>query len=127
MKTIVGKFQAIILDKRKSDHTNERITVDNQQIKVVSSVKLLRLQLDDKLYFNLHIWNICKSVANKLNALIRNLMNFEEREILINNYFMANFNYCPLVWRLSSASSLNKIENFQKRALRFWCNDYENS
>ena len=47
------KFQAIILDKRKRDHTDEHITVDNQQIKVVSSVKLLRLQLDDKLNFNL--------------------------------------------------------------------------
>ena len=34
------KFQAVILDKRKSDHTNERMTVYNQQIKVVSSVKL---------------------------------------------------------------------------------------
>ena len=34
------KFQAIILDKRKSDYTNERITVHNQQIKVLSSVKL---------------------------------------------------------------------------------------
>ena len=29
------KFQAIILVKQKSDRTNERITVDNQQIKVV--------------------------------------------------------------------------------------------
>ena len=34
------KFQAVILVKRKSDHTNERMTVYNQQIKVVSSVKL---------------------------------------------------------------------------------------
>ena len=34
------KFQAVILDKRKSDHTNERMTVYNQQIKVVSSAKL---------------------------------------------------------------------------------------
>ena len=39
-----AKFQANILVKRKSDRTNERITVDNQQIKVVSSVKLLALQ-----------------------------------------------------------------------------------
>ena len=37
------KFQAIILDKQKRDHTDECITVDNQQIKVVSSVKLLDL------------------------------------------------------------------------------------
>ena len=37
------KFQAIILDKRKREHTDERITVQNQQIKVVLSVKLLGL------------------------------------------------------------------------------------
>ena len=45
----------MILAKQKSDHTNERITADNHQIKVVSSVKLLGLQLDDKLNINLHI------------------------------------------------------------------------
>ena len=60
------KFPAIILDKRKSDHTNERTAVDNQQIKVV---KLLDLQLDEKLNFNLRIGNICKSAAIELNAL----------------------------------------------------------
>ena len=38
---------------------------------------------------------------------------------------MTNFNYCPLVWMFSSASSLKKIENLQKRALRFLYNDYE--
>ena len=120
-------FQAIILDKRKRDHTDEHITVDNQQVKVVSSMKLLGLQLDDTLNFNLHISNICKSAANQLNALIKlkKFMNFEEKKILINSYFMANFNYCPLVWMLSNASSLKKIENLQKRALRFLCNDYE--
>ena len=37
------KFQTVILDKRKKDHTDERITVDNHQIKVVSSVKHLSL------------------------------------------------------------------------------------
>ena len=38
---------------------------------------------------------------------------------------MANFNYCPLDWMFSSASSLKKIENLQKRAQRFLYNDYE--
>ena len=116
------KFQAIILDKRKRDHADESITVDNQQIEVVSSVKLLGLQLDDKLSFNLHISNICKSAAIELNALIKlkKFMNFEQKKILSNSSFMANFNYCPLVWMLSSASSLKKIENLQKRALRFF-------
>ena len=39
------KFQAILLDKRKSDHTDQRIAVDNKHIKVVSSVELLGVQL----------------------------------------------------------------------------------
>ena len=88
-------FQANILDKRKSDHTYERITVGYHQIKVVSSVKPLGLQLGDKLNFNPRISNICKSAANGLNALIRleeKFRNFEEKKILINSYFMANFN-----------------------------------
>ena len=121
------KFQAILLDKRKSGHTNQRIVVDNQYIKVVSSVELLGIQIDDKLEFNLHISNICRSAANQLNALFRlkRFLGYKEKMILINSYFMANFNYCPLVWMFSSASSLKKIENLQKRALRFLYNDYE--
>ena len=38
---------------------------------------------------------------------------------------MANFNYCPLVWMFPSVSSLKKIENLQKRSLRFIDNNYE--
>ena len=40
---------------------------------------------------------------------------------------MSNFNYCSLVWNFSSAQSLNKIENLQKRALRFLLNDYNSA
>ena len=65
------KFQAIILDKQKRDYTNEGIAVGNQQSKLVSFEKLLLLQLDGKLNFNLHTCSICKSAANQLNALIR--------------------------------------------------------
>ena len=39
-----NKYQAIILNKQKSDHTNEGITVDNQKVKLVPSVRLLGLQ-----------------------------------------------------------------------------------
>ena len=57
------KFQA-------SDDSYERITIDNQEIRVVSSVKLLGLQLDNNLNFNQHIRYIYKSATNQLNALI---------------------------------------------------------
>ena len=94
---------------------------------MVSSVGLLGIQIDDKINSNLHISNICTSAANQLNALIRlkRFLGFKEKRILINSYFMANFNYCPLIWMFSSVSSLKKIENLQKRAIKFLYNDYE--
>ena len=61
------KFQAIVLNKKRSDLTNTNFQVDNQVIKSVSSVELLGIQIDDKL----HISKICKSAGNQLNALIR--------------------------------------------------------
>ena len=65
------KFQSVILDKEKSNLTNVPLTIDNQTIKQVPSVELLGIHLDDKLNFNLHIGNICRSAAKQLNALIR--------------------------------------------------------
>ena len=40
---------------------------------------------------------------------------------------MANFNYCLLVWMFSNAVSLKKIENLQKRALKFLYKSYNTS
>ena len=109
------KFQLIIGDKKKGDHTNEDIVID-KQIKSVPSVELLGIQLDDKFNFSPHISNICKSSAKQLNALIRfqKILCFKEKKILINGYFMTNFNYRPLVWMFSFTDFLKKIENLQK-------------
>ena len=71
------------------------------------------VQIDDKLNFNLHITNICRSAANQLNALIRfkQFLSFEAKKVLVNSF--------------SSAKSLNKIESLQKRALCYLYSDYE--
>ena len=123
------KFQAIVLNKKRSDLKNTNFQVDNQAIKSFSSVELLSIQIDDRLNFNLHISKICKSAANQLNALIRlkQFLSFHAKEVLINSFIISNFNYCPLVWMFSSTQSLDKIENLQKRALRFLYDDIEAS
>ena len=71
-------------------------------------------------------WNMIRTLVtfvNLLTAIIRlkNSMGY----ILINSDFMANFNCCPLVWIFCSASSLKKIENFQKRAVWYFCSHFE--
>ena len=125
----LNKFQPIALNKKRSDLTNTNVFVDNQVIKLVSSVELLGIQIDDKLNFNLHISKICKSAANQLNALIRlkQFLSFHAKEVLINSYIISNLNYCPLVWMFWSTQSLSKIENLQKQASRFLYDDFEAS
>ena len=59
------KFQIIILDKKKGDHTNENVVLDNKKIKTVPLVELLGIQLDDKLTFSPHIRNMCMSVFHQ--------------------------------------------------------------
>ena len=104
-----GKFQAIIFDKHKGNHTNQIINIDQKEIKAVSKVKLLRIRIGDKLNFNHYINNICKFATNQLNALIRlkHLLGFEERKVLVNTFAMSDFNCCCLVWNFSSVQSLN--------------------
>ena len=66
-----GKFQAIIIDKGKQDHTNEIFKIGSKEIQVAAQLKLLGVGIDNKTNFEQHINRICKSAANQLNALIR--------------------------------------------------------
>ena len=117
------------MNKSKSTHVKETMNIGNEKIEYFSAVKLLGIEIDDKLNFINHLNTICRSAANQLNALIRlrRFLRIEERKALILSFVLSNFNYCPLVWMLSSVKSLNKIENLQKRALRFMLSDYESS
>ena len=100
----LGKFQAIIFDKHKENYANRIISINQKEIKAVAKVKILGIEIRDKLNFNQHIKNNCKSASNQLNALIRlkHLLGFKEKKVLVNAFVMSNFNYCSLVWNFSS-------------------------
>ena len=123
------KFQAIIIDRKNQKNNPQILTIDGKEINSTSLVSLLGLEIDSKLNFDSHISKLCKKSAGQLNALCRlgYLIGFEEKKILINSFIYANFNYCPLVWHFSSKKSINKIENIQKRALRFLLHDYSSN
>ena len=56
-----GKFQAVILNKMKNNHTQEIIKIDKNALKVKLPVKLVGVQIDAELNFDSHIANICRS------------------------------------------------------------------
>ena len=123
------KFKATVISKMKSDHIPSGFSIGNDSVTIEQSVRLLGIDLNNQLNFNLHIRKICKSAFNQLNALFRvkGLLGFGEKKILINSFILSNFDYCPLVWFISSAKSLNNVENLQKRTLRFLFNDNHSS
>ena len=123
------KFKAFVIDKKRTNYTNEKIQISNEHVQIVSSVKLLGITIDNRLNFNEHISSICKSAANQLNALVRlkTFLGGNERKVLVNSFVLSNFNYCPLVWFVSSSTSIRKIENLHKKALRFLLNNYFSS
>ena len=130
-KVIVNpdKFKSIFIHKSNQTSKLKQFFLGNDVVEVALSVKLLGIHIDDQLSFNEHISNICKSASKQLNALVKLkcFLGFEERKVLINSFILSNFNYCPLIWSISTVKSLNKVENLQKRALRFLHNNYSSS
>ena len=124
-----GKLKAMIIDKRKQDHKKENFKTSFKEFRVTSQVKLLGVEIDNKLNFEQHINRICKSAANQLNELTRlkRFLGFQERITLVNSTVLSNFNYCSLAWMFASSKSVTKIENLHKRALRFMLNNYSSS
>ena len=80
---------------------------------------------DNKLKLDKHIENICQKENGKLNVLARvtNYMELPKRRILMNAFFKAQFNYCPVIWMFHSRSLNNKINWLHERCLRIIYND----
>ena len=66
-----------------------------------------------------------KKAGLKLNALsrIQPYMEFNEKRLLVNAFFMSQFNYCPLIWVCHNRTKNNKINRIHKRCLRLIYNE----
>ena len=102
-----------------SDDPTE-IQIGEPVIKNTTCEKLLGIKIDNKLTFDEHISGLCNKAANKLRALARvtSYMSLPKKNLLLNSFFNAQFNYCPLVWILHSRSNSNKIKHLHERCLR---------
>ena len=97
-----------------------QLEVADSYAKNSTSEKLLGVKIDKKLSFGEHVRNILKNANSKLNALARATpyMDIRKRKLLLNAFFNAQFNYCPLIWMLHSRCNNNKIKYFHGRCLR---------
>ena len=71
MTVNADKFQAIIL-KRNSDMCNQyTLNINGNQVTLEKSVKLLDINISDKLSFDKNVSSLCKKASNQRNAISR--------------------------------------------------------
>ena len=126
MQANPDKFQAIAIGS-KTHKANISFDLSGNKINCEDEVLLLGVTLDFKLNFDKHISNLCKKASRQLNVLKRigrNLCKLGKLNIYYS-FILSNFNFCPLTWHFCGEIKTQKIENIQKRALRFIYNDYK--
>ena len=81
--------------------------------------------MDNILSFDKHISSLYKVARNELNAIgrIQKCMSFHEIWVLLNNFVLSNFDYCPFVLLFCSLKSLKKTEKIQERVFRMLYNN----
>ena len=101
-------------------HDNVSVTINNEIIEGEESVKLLGINIDNKLTFNKHVTNLCKKGNQKLHALARisKFLCEEKLRLIMKTFVESQFNYCPLIWMFHSRKLNTKINKLHERALR---------
>ena len=120
MKANSEKFQVMFLNKNDitSNHT---LVINNECTRSLSSINVLGIGIDKNLNFSIHLDDVCNQTSKQINALkrIKHYLDKKCKNTIYNSYISSNFNYCPLVWMFTGKLNLDKLENVNKRALRF--------
>ena len=76
------------------------IKIKDNEILNSECEKLLGVTIDNKLNFNNHLQKILRKAYPRVHVLARitPYMGIPKRELLMNSFFITQFNYCPLVW-----------------------------
>ena len=113
------KFQTMIIISNK-EQNNTPVKINGVDVTLESSVKLLGIEIDNKLNFEKHISTLCNKASNQLNAIgrLQPYMCQKEKETIINIFVYSNFNYGSLIWHFCNKKSQNKIEKIQERCLK---------
>ena len=95
------------------------LKIDDQVMNQCHQVKVSGLTIDSKLNFDKHIQELCSKVNKNVSAFstIRNYLYIKQIDKLSKKTVLADFNYCPLIWILSTKAANNEINRARKRPL----------
>ena len=122
-----AKFQTMLVKSNNIDDIELNVTAENVSLPSSDTMKVLGIDIDNRLTFDGHVSSMCIKAGKQLNALqrLKGSLDRDSRMAIYKSFIMSNFNYCPVIWMFTSKTSLSKLENIQKRALRFVLDDYQ--
>ena len=109
------KLQTIVITKMNLQNNCAILSINNVTIKSKEYMKLPRVTIDDKRSFENHINKLYRLASFQWKTIfkLKFFKIFQPKKLLIETFVYLNFNYCPLVWHIRIAKSLQKIGIFK--------------
>ena len=126
MKANAHKFQFMLCDRKNRCPENTQLVVRGNCLSRKKTAKLLGLNIDDQLSFDIHVTNLCKKASRNINILLRlsgKIGDLKERLALLDAFLCSIFTYCPTVWHFCSKKVERIMEKIHERGLKFVLND----
>ena len=119
------KFQVMFLSLK--GQRSLRLNINDNKLSATDHVKLLGIEVDDKLKFNKHVKALCSKVTKKISAFSRlnTYISREQALTICNADILSNFNYCPLIWLFCNKGANKELDRTHKRALRILYKEYD--
>ena len=103
------------------------IKIDGVNLKQVSKLPYLGIELDDALKWNKHILQLCSNISRKLGLLsrLRKFLNKDTLQLLYFSLIQPKFDYAISVWGYCSNTNQKLIVRLQHRAARIITNNMD--
>ena len=130
MKANPAKFQGIVMSPSRNNQVDlEFLLSDGTIIKPSDQVKLLGVNIDNKLNFSYHIKDLSAKCAKQTNVIARlsKILTTECKKNIFNSFIVSNLNYCCNLYHFCRMEDAIILERIQKRALRYVFNDFDSN
>ena len=95
--------------------------VEDFTLKHLLLFRICTSEICEKFVYKLETARICPGISVPLKAFL----NAEQREILVNTFICASYNYCCLAWHFCFKKLVYRIERIHYIVLQFLHNDYD--
>ena len=118
--TLNTKKTVYQLYKNSNTLSNLNITLNNVNIREVTSVLYLGVHIDSGLKWSAHIDHLTFIISRNIGVInrVKYFLNKQSLILLYNSLVLPYINYCCLVWGFTFQTYIRKIEILQKRIIR---------